>query len=91
MDTRPLRSVTPAIDIYIKLAQYPILCDKIRVMMRQELFRRGIISQAEFEQQVRQRAIESQRREGFVGPTLPGEAGISAPRPERWAAFMTRA
>ena len=31
----PLRSVTPTIDIYIKLAQFPILCDLIRVRMRE--------------------------------------------------------
>jgi len=91
MDTRPLRSVTPAIDIYIKLAQYPILCDKIRVMMRQELFRRGIISQAEFEQQVRQRAIESQRREGLEDPYVQEESGIWQRRKDRVRDFMTDA
>ena len=37
-------SATPAIDIYIRLAQYPLLADTIRTRMRQELFRRGIIS-----------------------------------------------
>ena len=38
-----LRTTTPTIDIYIKLAQYPILADRLRERMRQELFRRVLI------------------------------------------------
>lgn len=91
MDTRPLRSVTPAIDIYIKLAQYPILSDKIRVMMRQELFRRGIISQSAFEQQVRDRAIESQRREGLHDPYVQEETGVWQLRKDRVRDYLTDA
>jgi hypothetical protein len=64
----PLRSTTVTIDIYIKLAQYPILADRIRVRMREELFRRGVISQNDFEAEVKQKAIESQRREGVYDP-----------------------
>ncbi len=91
MPTRPLRSVTPAIDIYIKLAQYPILCDQIRVRMRQELFRRGVVSQREFEQTVRMHATSSQRREG-LGDTLgQEEAGIWQQRKERVRDFLTDA
>jgi hypothetical protein len=33
------RSLTATIDIYIRLAQYPLLADTIRARMRQELFR----------------------------------------------------
>ncbi len=65
LDTGPLRSVTPAIDIYIRLAQYPILSDKIRLRMREELFRRGVISQAEFEREVKELSIKSQILEGW--------------------------
>ncbi len=64
----PIRSKTSTIDIYIKLAQYPILADAIRARMREELFRRGIISQADFEEEVKQKAIESQKREGVYDP-----------------------
>ncbi len=64
----PLRSTTPAIDIYIKLAQYPILADEIRARMRQELFRRGKLDEAKFEREVLARAIESQRRERLTDP-----------------------
>jgi hypothetical protein len=35
----PLRSTTSTIDIYIKLAQYPILADQIRERMREEVFK----------------------------------------------------
>lgn len=69
MPTAPLRSTTPTIDIYVKLAQYPILCDRIRLQMREELFARGIISQQDFEKEVKQIATESQRREGLNNPT----------------------
>lgn len=63
--TGPLRSVTPAIDIYIRLAQYPILCNTIRHRMREELFRRGIIAPSTFEHEVREAAIRSQVHEGL--------------------------
>jgi hypothetical protein len=63
--TGPLRSVTPAIDIYIRLAQYPILSNTIRHRMREELFRRGIIGINDFEHEVREAAIRSQIHEGM--------------------------
>jgi hypothetical protein len=91
MNTRPLRSVTPAIDIYIKLAQYPILCDKIRVMMRQELYRRGIVTQADFELLVRRRAIESQQREGLQDPYSQEESSIWQRRKDRVRDYLTDA
>lgn len=68
METLPLRSITPTIDIYIRLAQFPILSDKIRERMRQELFQRGIVDPERFEREVEQLSIESQRREGLRNP-----------------------
>lgn len=68
MENLPLRSITPTIDIYIRLAQFPILSDKIRERMRQELFQRGIIDPERFEREVEQLSIESQRREGLRNP-----------------------
>ena len=65
---RPIRSTTSTIDIYIKLALYPILQDEIRSRMREELFERGIITVDEFEGEVEAQAIESQRREGVFDP-----------------------
>lgn len=63
-----IRSTTPAIDVYMKLAQYPILSDQIRLRMREELFKRGIEDQNDFEMRVRQHALESQKREGLNDP-----------------------
>ncbi|HFC11776.1 MAG TPA: hypothetical protein ENJ56_02950, partial [Anaerolineae bacterium] len=65
---RPIRSKTSTIDIYITLAQYPILQDEIRAQMRQELFDRGIADPEQFEQEVEEQAILSQRREGVFDP-----------------------
>lgn len=80
MTTSPLRSITPTIDIYVRLAQYPILADDIRLRMREELFKRGIISQAEFEREVKQLAVESQRRERLLEPYTQEEASVWALR-----------
>jgi hypothetical protein len=84
-----LRSKTSTIDIYIKLAQYPILCDQIRVRMREELFRRGITTQAEFEAAVKEKALESQRREGLLDPFTQEPANLWQKRKERIRDFHT--
>lgn len=91
MSTRPLRSPTPAIDIYIHLARYPILSDRIRHRMREELFRRGIVSQPDFENEVRQKAIESQLREGLVDPFGQEETNVWQRRRDRVREFLTDA
>ena len=85
----PLRSVTPAIDIYIRLAQYPILSSRIRAQMRKELFQRGVISQEDFRLQVREHALVSQRREGLVDPFNQEEATIWQKRKDRIRDFLT--
>ncbi|KAA3659762.1 MAG: phosphoenolpyruvate synthase [Chloroflexi bacterium] len=89
--TGPLRSITPAIDIYIKLAQYPILADQIRVRMREELFRRGIIDQAKFEQEIKEKSLESQQREGLHDPFAEEQANTWQRRLERIRNFQTDA
>lgn len=50
------------------LGQYPILGDVMRERMRQELFRRGVISRESFEAEVKEKAVQSQAREGIVNP-----------------------
>lgn len=87
----PLRSITPTIDIYIRLAQYPVLADKIRARMRQELFKRGVIDEITFETQVREKAIESQRRERLTDPYGQEEAHIWQRRKARVRDFQTDA
>jgi hypothetical protein len=83
MTITPLRSITPTIDVYVKLAQYPILADTIRTRMRENLFRRGVVSQAEFEREVQELAIESQRREGVYEPYTQEETDKWELRKER--------
>jgi hypothetical protein len=56
------------LELVLELKQYPILAREIRDRMRQEIFRRGIISPTAFEQEVRQKALESQQREGLNDP-----------------------
>jgi hypothetical protein len=57
--TLPSSFVDPPFRIYIALAQYPILQDRIRERMREEIFARGVINVDEFNNQVREQATES--------------------------------
>ncbi|HSF83505.1 MAG TPA: PEP/pyruvate-binding domain-containing protein [Anaerolineales bacterium] len=66
--TLPPPSTDRTLSIYLSLAQYPILSTKIRNRMRRELFKRGVISQHEFEADVREKAIRSQAMEGVHNP-----------------------
>ncbi len=54
--------------IYLELSQYPILASRVRERMRQELFKRGVITQEAFEAEVREKALQSQKREGLNDP-----------------------
>ena len=63
--TLPSPSSDRALRIYLSLAQYPILRTMIRERMRRELFERGIITPKAFETEVREKAIQSQAREGL--------------------------
>jgi hypothetical protein len=85
----PLRSTTSTIDIYIKLAQYPILAGKIRARMRAELFRRGIVSPEDFESEVKQKALDSQKREGLFDPFQQERAAVWQDRKARIRDFQT--
>lgn len=85
----PLRSKTSTIDIYIKLAQYPILADSIRGRMRDEIFRRGIIGREEFEADVKKKAIESQKREGLYDPFVEEPASVWQDRKARIRDYQT--
>lgn len=68
MSSKSVHTKTPTIEIYIRLAQYPILSDQIRLRMREELFSRGVIDQNDFEFEVKRLALESQKREGLLDP-----------------------
>lgn len=75
--TLPLNTIDPAYRIYLTLAQYPTLRRRIRTKMRNELFKRGILSTQVFEEMVRQQAIDSQQREGVLD-------AMSDEPPEEW-------
>jgi hypothetical protein len=62
------RETPKILAIYLQIAQYPILASAIRERMREELYRRGVISAEVFEREAREKAITSQRREGLVDP-----------------------
>lgn len=66
--TLPTPSSDNVLNIYLTINQYPILGSRIRSRMRHELFERGIITQDDFEAEVRRKAIESQAREGVHNP-----------------------
>ena len=63
----PLES-SKILEISLLIAQYPILASRIRRQMRQELFQRGIITLERFEQEVSEKAVLSQQREGVFEP-----------------------
>ncbi|HZU86768.1 MAG TPA: PEP/pyruvate-binding domain-containing protein, partial [Anaerolineaceae bacterium] len=63
------------LSLTLALSQYPLLAPRIRARMRSELFNRGIIAQQDFESQVRDEAIQTQKLEGIGDPynMEPGE------------------
>ncbi len=64
--TLPPPSTDRTLNIYLSLAQYPILSSKIRARMRRDLFKRGVITPQAFEAEVREKAIRSQAVEGHA-------------------------
>ncbi|MCB0210849.1 MAG: PEP/pyruvate-binding domain-containing protein [Anaerolineae bacterium] len=56
------------LNLRLALNSFPILSQKIRQRMRQELFVRGIIAPNVFEEEVELKAIESQKMEGLSDP-----------------------
>src|SRR5215813_4709783 len=64
------QSLPKMLQLYLEISQYPILAKRIRQQMRDELFSRGIVSPQIFEQEVRDKAILSQQREGMVDPLV---------------------
>jgi hypothetical protein len=91
MNEHSLRSITPTIDIYIRLAQYPILADTIRERMRQELYRLGVTHPEGFESEVRQLSLASQLREGLSDPFSEEDSFGWQVRTERVRDFHTDA
>jgi hypothetical protein len=87
--TLPPASTDRTLNIYLSLAQYPILSTQIRARMRRELFRRGVITSQAFESEVRERAIRSQATEGLHDPFAEEPNDIWELRLMRVRDFMT--
>lgn len=79
--------VEPLWRIYTTLVKYPILRTRIRARMRQELFKRGIITPQDFEARVREEAILSQQREGV--PRYGDPEDVWEARRERIRSYLT--
>ena len=62
------RRLPEVFQLHLELSQYPILADKIRERMRQEIFARGITSREDFERESEEKAVLSQKREGLTDP-----------------------
>ena len=60
--------------LYLQIEQYPILARQIRRRMREELYRRGVITPQHLEQEAREKAVLSQQREGLTDPFFEEEA-----------------
>ncbi len=56
------------LSIFLTLTEYPILSARIRHIMRTQIFERGILSREAFDAEARQKAIQSQSREGLHDP-----------------------
>jgi len=69
-----LSDETSVLTIHLEIMQYPMLARYIRHRMRDELYRRGVISQDQFEHEVREKAVLSQRREGITDPLAEEDA-----------------
>jgi len=54
--------------VYLALSQYPILSSRIRELMRQELYRQGVIQANALYAEAVQAAVQSQEREGLHDP-----------------------
>jgi hypothetical protein len=72
----PIDEASNIVHVYSQLTQYPILAPLIRERMREELFRRGIVRPDRLEEEVKDRAILSQKREGLNNPMFEEDEGI---------------
>ncbi len=74
MSTHTPPESSKILDIYLLIAQYPMMASAIRRRMREELFRRGIITPERFDAEVKEKAVLSQQREGIRNGLLEESA-----------------
>jgi len=87
--TLPPATFDRTLQIYLSLAQYPILQTQIRARMRRELFERGVIPLEDFETEVKQKAVSSQRLEVLNDPMADEPADIWELRLSRVREYLT--
>ncbi len=87
--TLPSISTEKTLRIYLALAQYPILSNQIRARMRRAIFEHGVISQQDFETEVRRQAIHSQAREALHDPYVEEPADVWELRQARLRDHLT--
>src|SRR3990172_9287877 len=87
--TFPTAMTDRALSIHLALSQYPILRTRIRALMRRELFERGVISLQQFEAEVRDKAVQSQAREGLHDPFQEEPAEVWETRQQRIRSHLT--
>ena len=75
--------------IYLQIAQYPILARQIRRRMRQELYKRGVITRQRLHEEAREKALVSQRREGIVDPLAQEDALLWEQRKQAIRDYLT--
>jgi hypothetical protein len=83
MSTHTPPESSKILDIYLLIAQYPMLASNIRRRMREELFGRGIITPQRFDAEVKEKAILSQLREGIYN-------GLLTETSEKWELRWSR-
>jgi len=81
--TLPSLSAERTLNIYLALAQYPILSSSVRARMRRKLFERGVITPQAFEAEAREKAVRSQAMEGVRNPFTEEPAEV-------WELRLTR-
>ncbi|MCS6910489.1 MAG: hypothetical protein NZM11_07965, partial [Anaerolineales bacterium] len=64
----PYAELPKILALYLQISQYPILAKQIRRRMREELYRRGVITATRLEEEAREKAVLSQIREGILDP-----------------------
>ena len=66
--------VPQILTLYLQIAQYPILARQIHTRMRDELYKRGVLTAERLEEEAKEKAILSQQREGLLNPYYDEDA-----------------
>ncbi len=86
---KPINEESNILSIYLQISQYPILAPQIRERMREELFRRGIISPERLDAESKEKAVLSQQREGLNDPYGQEEEGTWLQRKRTVRDYLT--